>query len=242
MSILPGHLIGTSSLETTFKTRAELEVPDDPLRLAGHFAARDAAGSGLGVLSPRDTARATVQGSRLEVDYSRPARRGRVVFGDVVPYGAMWRAGADAATQLTLDRDIVVQGQRIPAGRYSVWIVPRQEGDTLLLNAQTGQWGTQHDASQDRFRLAAGAGTARDQALERFGIRIEATPAGGVLHFEWDTDRLRFAVRNRAVRTRNESADCRSANVRSCGPWFSALGTRTPFYSNLAIGTFRLLS
>jgi hypothetical protein len=186
-----GHMIGTSSLETTFKTRAELEAPGDPLRLAGNFAARDAAGIGLGVLSPRDTARATVQGSRLEVDYSRPARRGRVIFGDVVPYGAVWRAGADAATQLTFDQDIVVQGQRIPAGRYSVWIVPRQEGDTLLLNAQTGQWGTQHDAAQDRFRLALERGRCEPGA-ERFSIRIEATPSGGMLHFEWDTTAFRL--------------------------------------------------
>jgi hypothetical protein len=184
-------MIGTSSLETTFKTRAELEAPGDPLRLAGNFAARDAAGIGLGVLSPRDTARATVQGSRLEVDYSRPARRGRVIFGDVVPYGAVWRAGADAATQLTFDQDIVVQGQRIPAGRYSVWIVPRQEGDTLLLNAQTGQWGTQHDAAQDRFRLALERGRCEPGA-ERFSIRIEATPSGGMLHFEWDTTAFRL--------------------------------------------------
>ena len=180
-----GHLLGTSSLETTFKTVAELDRPDDPIRLAATFAARDVAGTGLGVLSPRDTARATIQGARLEVDYSRPARRGRMIFGNVVPYGAVWRAGADAATQLTIERDIVAGGQRIPAGRYSVWIVPRQEGDTLLLNAQTGQWGTQYDAAQDRFRLALERRQLA-QAMERFGIRIENTPSGGLLHFEWD--------------------------------------------------------
>jgi len=180
-----GHLLGTSSLETTFKTVAEVERPDDPIRLASTFAARDAAGTGLGVLSPRDTARGTIEGSRLEVDYSRPARRGRVIFGDVVPWGAVWRAGADAATQLTIERDIVARGQRIPAGRYSIWIVPRQEGDTLLLNAQTGQWGTQHDAAQDRFRLALDRRQLAE-ALERYGIRMESSSSGGVLRFEWD--------------------------------------------------------
>ena len=180
-----GHLLGTSSLETTFKTEAGLERADDPIRLAGQFAARDSAGTGLGVLSPRDTARAIVEGTRIEVDYSRPARRGRAIFGNVVPLGQVWRAGADAATQLTLDRDIVVQSQRIPAGRYSVWIVPRSEGDTLLLNTQTGQWGTQHDAAQDRFRLAL----RRDRlagSLERYSILIETGSSSGVLRFEWD--------------------------------------------------------
>jgi hypothetical protein len=180
-----GHLLGTSSLETTFKTEAALERAGDPFHLAGQFAARDAAGAGLGVLSPRDTARATVQGALVEVDYSRPSRRGRPIFGNVVPFGQVWRAGADAATQLTLERDIVAQGQRIPAGRYSVWIVPREQGDTLLLNAQTGQWGTQHDPAQDRYRLPL----RRDRlqaVLERYAITIDRTPDGGVLRFAWD--------------------------------------------------------
>jgi hypothetical protein len=180
-----GHMLGTSSLETTFKTEAGLERTGDPITLAGQFAARDAAGAGLGVLSPRDTARATVQGARVEVDYSRPSRRGRTIFGNVVPLGQVWRAGADAATQLTLEKDIIAQGQRIPAGRYSLWIIPREQGDTLLLNTQTGQWGTQHDAAQDRYRLAL----RRDRlqaVLERYGIRIDSAPDGGVLRFEWD--------------------------------------------------------
>ncbi|HKP29742.1 MAG TPA: DUF2911 domain-containing protein [Gemmatimonadales bacterium] len=180
-----GHMLGTNSLETTFKTEAGIEGTDDPIRLAGQFAARDAAGNGLGVLSPRDTARATVDGARIEVDYSRPARRGRLIFGNVVPLGHVWRAGADAATQLTVDKDLVVEGQRIPAGRYSVWIIPRSGGDTLLLNTQTGQWGTQHDRAQDRFRLAL----RRDrlvESLERYVIRITGAAGNGVLHFEWD--------------------------------------------------------
>lgn len=180
-----GHMLATSSLETTFKTEALLDRPDDPIRLATLFAERDASGAGLGILSPRDTARAMVQGARVEVDYSRPARRGRAIFGSVVPWGQVWRAGADAATQITFERDVVADGQRIPAGRYTMWVVPRTEGDTLLLNTQTGQWGTQHDAAQDRFRLALRRHALTD-VLERFGIRIEATAAGGELHFEWD--------------------------------------------------------
>jgi hypothetical protein len=180
-----GHLIATSSLETTFKTEAGLDRPDDPIRLAGQFAALDSTGRGLGTLSPRDTARANVQGARVEVDYSRPARRGRTIFGSVVPWGQVWRAGADAATQITFEQDVVAAGQRIPAGRYTVWIVPRVEGDTLLLNTQTGQWGTQHDAGQDRFRLALRR-RALTEAVERYGIRIEPGAAGGTLHFEWE--------------------------------------------------------
>lgn len=66
-----------------------------------------------------------------------------------------------------------------------MWIVPRAEGDILLLNTQTGQWGTQHDAAQDRFRIALQRHTLAE-ALERCGIRFETTAAGGVLHFEWD--------------------------------------------------------
>ena len=190
-----GHLLGTSSLETTFKTEAEVDRPDDPIRLAGLFAALDATGRGLGTLSPRDTARGRVEGAQIEVDYSRPARRGRDIFGSVVPWGQVWRAGADAATQITFERDIIAGGERIPAGRYTMWIIPRTEGDTLLLNTQTGQWGTQHDAAQDRFRLALRRHSLAE-ALERYRIRFEVTEGGGTMHFEWDTTgfSLPFAI------------------------------------------------
>ena len=63
--------------------------------------------------------------------------------------------------------------------------MPRQEGDTLLLNSQTGQWGTQHDAAQDRFRLALDR-RQLVEALERYSIRIETGSSSGVLRFEWD--------------------------------------------------------
>lgn len=184
-----GELVSNNSLETTFKTEAAKGPSVDILQLAAAYAARDAGGTGLGVLSPRDTARATVAGAGLLIDYSRPSMRGRRLFGEVIPFGQVWRAGADAATVFTTDRDLVAGNTRIPAGSYTLWIVPTQQGDTLLINSQTGQWGTQHDPSKDAFRLPLLRSTL-DAPLERYTVRIEPGNGGGEIHFEWETRRL----------------------------------------------------
>ncbi len=189
-----GELVSTNSFETTFKTEATRGPTVDILALAASFAARDAGGAGLGVLSPRDTARATVAGAAILIDYSRPSMRGRTMFGGVIPYGQVWRAGADAATIFTTDRDLMAGGTRIPAGAYTLWIVPTEQGDTLLINSQTGQWGTQHDGSKDMYRLPLRR-SALDGPLERYTIRVEPGSAGGMIHFEWENRRMTMEFR-----------------------------------------------
>jgi hypothetical protein len=189
-----GEFLADNSLETTFKTEAAAGPTVDILRLAGDYAARDAAGSGLGVLSPRDTARATIGGASILIDYSRPSMRGRRLFGGVVPYGEVWRAGADAATVLTSSRDLAAGETRIPAGVYTLWIIPTEQGDTLLINSQTGQWGTQHDPAKDLYRIPLRR-SALGAPMERYTIRVEEAPQGGQIHFEWETRRLTFPFR-----------------------------------------------
>ncbi len=171
----------------------------DVRALAAAFAARDARGQGLGALSTRDTVRAAVGGANIWVDYGRPSKRGRVLFGStIVPWGEVWRTGANAATQFRTDRDLEIQGLTIPAGSYTLWTVPYQNGAwKLLVNRQTGQWGTVHDPARDMAQLDL-AVTALPSVVERFTIGVApGSNGGGTLTLDWDTVRaaLTFTVR-----------------------------------------------
>ena len=180
-----GRVVVLHGLETTFKIEAARvdSLPFDAL--ARDFAARDAAGRGLGTLSPRDTVRADLGAARLWIDYSRPHIRGRIIFGQLVPYGQVWRTGADAATQLETSAPIVIGGARIPAGRYSLWTVPRLQGAELIVNAQTGQWGTQYDSTKDVVHVPLTASDLKTP-VDPFTVRFETRGAGVVLRLEWE--------------------------------------------------------
>jgi hypothetical protein len=171
----------------------------DVRALAAAFAARDAQGQGLGALSTRDTVRAAVAGANIWIDYGRPSKRGRVLFGStIVPWGQVWRTGANAATQFRTDRDLEIQGIAIPAGTYTLWTIPYQNGAwKLLVNRQTGQWGTVHDPARDMAQLDL-AVSALPGVVERFTIGVApGSNGGGTLTLDWDTVRasLTFTVR-----------------------------------------------
>ncbi|HEX6134613.1 MAG TPA: DUF2911 domain-containing protein [Longimicrobiales bacterium] len=148
--------------------------------LTREFAARDAAGTGLGPLSPRDTARATVGRANVMIDYSRPSARGRTVMGGLVPYDQVWRTGANDATQLITDAPLRIGDLRLEPGRYSLFTIPRADAWDLIVNRQVGMSGLDYDPAQDvgRVRMQASPAPAHTEQLT---IRIE----GGRLFIEW---------------------------------------------------------
>ncbi|MFC4873267.1 DUF2911 domain-containing protein [Negadavirga shengliensis] len=103
--------------------------------------------------SPPKTAEGTVNGAKITINYSSPAVKGRTIWGDLVPYGKVWRAGANEATIFETSKDIKVEGQPLPAGKYSLFVIPSEDESTVIFNKQTGQWGTQYDESQDVLRV-----------------------------------------------------------------------------------------
>ncbi|MGE5803971.1 MAG: DUF2911 domain-containing protein [Gemmatimonadota bacterium] len=155
-------------------------VPSVPMAQAGPmFANRP-----LGQLSPRDTARGTVGGADVWIDYSRPSRRGREIFGALEPWDKVWRTGANAATQFNTPVDLVIGGATVPAGKYTLWTLPSQRGWKLIINKQTGQWGAgaaSYDPAQDLVQVDAKVETLATP-VETFTIAIE--PAA--LTFAWD--------------------------------------------------------
>ena len=187
-----GRILGVLPIAGTAKFSARRVASLDYAAMAAAFSAREQAGTGLGVLSPRDSVVTTVAGASLWIDYGRPGKRGRVIFGDVVPYGEVWRTGANAATQFRTDKALAFGGTIVPAGFYTLWTVPSPSGWKLRINGETGQWGTAHKDEKDLFTIDMKV-SALPQVVERFTIGIESTPQGGVLNLDWDTTRASVA-------------------------------------------------
>ncbi len=181
---------------TTEKAVARRVEDVDIAALGAAFAAADRAGRNFGVASPRDTVRANVGLARMWVDYSRPAARGRRVFGANGVLGdTLWRTGADAATQFHTSTDLEIGGHVLPAGTYTLWTDARPGHYALIVNRQIGQWGTEHDPAQDLFVVPFTARTLSD-VVERFTIEIAPSDGdAGVLALRWDRTELSVPFR-----------------------------------------------
>ncbi|HJU65173.1 MAG TPA: DUF2911 domain-containing protein [Gemmatimonadaceae bacterium] len=189
-----GRVVGARAPRSTFQVMVERLRSVDLQTIATRWAAADTAGRGLGQLSPRDTVTAAVAGANLWIDYSRPQKRGREVFGGVVPWGQVWRTGANSATQFRSDRDLTIGSATIPAGTYTLWTLPTQQGWKLIVNKQTGQWGTEYDPAQDLVRVDMT--TERlPSTLEQFTIAIETQRQGALLKLAWDRTQASVVMR-----------------------------------------------
>ena len=195
-----GRLLGLDAGATTRKLTVARR-PWMPLDSAeARWTALDAAGRSLGALSGRGEARATIGGATVGIDYGTPAKRGRQVWGGLVPWGAVWRTGANLATHLTTDQDLVLGSGRdtlvVPAGKYTLFSMPQPDGGLLIVNRQTGQGGTTYDAARDLGRVPL---RARRLAapVETFTIVAEPTGSAGEIRFQWDETELVVPVRRR---------------------------------------------
>ena len=188
-----GLILGTRPVSGTQKFAIARVDKLDLDALVASYAAREQAGAGVGVLSPRDTVRVdNAGGASLMIDYGRPAKRGRVVYGGIVPYGEVWRTGANAATQFKTDKPLDFGGTVVPAGFYTLWTVPTANGWKLVVNGETGQWGTAHKPEKDLYTLDMKVSTL-PQVVERFTISVVPSATGGVLNLDWDTTRSSIA-------------------------------------------------
>src|SRR6195256_3177196 len=104
-------------------------------------------------LSPPATANATIAGKKLSISYSAPSMRGRKIMGELVPYGQWWRTGADSATMFRTEADLDIGGLKVPKGAYSIYTLPGAKEWQLIVNKQTGQFGTEYDPKQDLGRV-----------------------------------------------------------------------------------------
>ena len=138
-------------------------------------------------VSPHETVNATVDGAKITIVYGRPYSKDpksgekRKIWGTLVPFSKVWRLGADEATTLTTDKDITIGGTAIAAGTYTLFLMPEEGAAKLIVNKQTGQWGTKYDEKQDLVRIDMKK-QAADKAVDRFTIAVD----NGVLKLMWE--------------------------------------------------------
>lgn len=94
-------------------------------------------------------------GTRIEIAYHRPVARGRALFGALVPWGRIWTPSADSAARLTLSGPVEVNGTRVPAGRYGIWMIPDSTAWTVIINAQAEAFHLRYPQGQDVLRVTA---------------------------------------------------------------------------------------
>jgi Protein of unknown function (DUF2911) len=142
-------------------------------------------------LSPPAKAEAKIGGKNITIDYSAPSMRGRKIMGELVPYGQVWRTGANAATVLTTDADLMIGTLHVPAGKYTLFTIPGEKEWTLIVNKQTGQWGTNYDQAQDLGRVKMTVAKT-PSPVETFLIGINSTPGArtGSLALTWENTRV----------------------------------------------------
>ena len=176
-----GRIISTDGTGTPYNFLVTKHAPIDIDQLAK----RMAKSPGIGDPSPRDTLTVSIQKSPVRIDYSRPYKRGRKIFGGVVPYDSVWRTGASNATVLTLQQPMQFGKTVIPEGSYSLYTIPGRQSWRLIFNTDTMRWPTDPDRSKDIAEVALQIKTL-DTPKDKFTIAIQETNAGGVLKFQWD--------------------------------------------------------
>ncbi len=147
--------------------------------------------------SPHETADVTLGGKQVTIHYARPSMRGRKIMGGLVPYGKVWRTGADDATMLETPVDLTIGGTPVPAGKYTLWTLPSEGAWKLIINKQTGQWGTKYDESQDLGRVDMRK-SSLEQPMEQFTISWKKRGEDAAdLVMEWESTRASVEVRTK---------------------------------------------
>lgn len=137
-------------------------------------------------LSPRAAEEIAVGPGKMRVEYGRPFAKGRRVFGGLVPWGKVWRTGANAATTLSTDVDVTLGSVAVPKGTYTLYTVPGEKEWLLIFNRQTGQWGTEYDPRRDLVRIPARPHFRPDH-LEAMTISFLPQDAfKGTLRISWE--------------------------------------------------------
>jgi len=180
-----GRMLTYSGMRSTYKVAVARTATLPDIEGIGDRLAAAERRTGPSQLSVRDTARATIGPATFSVDYGRPLARGRTLLGNVISYDYVWRTGANAATQFTTSAPITLAGLPLPAGTYTLWTVPHASRVDLIVNRQTGQWGTEYNRSQD-LGTAPMTSDSVDPPVEKFTISIEASDARrGTLAMAW---------------------------------------------------------
>jgi hypothetical protein len=140
--------------------------------------------------SPAASASCTLgAGKTIKTDYSSPRMKGRKIYGDLVPFGEVWRTGANEATTFVASSDVVVGGKTIPAGSYTIFTVPAADKWTLIINKKTGEWGIPYKYESDELARVDMKVSKLPAPVENFTITYAKSGSGCTLQLDWETTR-----------------------------------------------------
>ena len=175
-------------------------------------------------VSPACTVSQELGISKLDIAFARPAVKGRKVWGALVPYGEVWRAGANSATILTLSHAAKVAGKEVPAGSYSFFVLPGEKAWTLILNRQAKQWGAYAYKKEEdllRWEVTPQAGPF----LEYLDYRVIPVDSGNaIVELGWEKLRVSFPVAfdTKAIYWAHLEATLQKAPDSDWVPWYQA--------------------
>ncbi len=141
-------------------------------------------GDGFGALSGAVEKEYNINGLTIRLEYGSPSKRGRDLFGGIVPYGERWRTGANRATHIRFDKNILLEGLEVKAGEYTLFSIPEEDGGTLIINTQTGQNGRNYNQEYDLGRIALQK-EALSTSVEDFTITVTESEQGVRLNLAW---------------------------------------------------------
>ena len=133
-------------------------------------------------------------GKTVKVDYSSPRAKGRKIFGGVVPYGEVWRTGANEATTFVADTNVNVGGTAVPAGSYTIFTVPKADAWTLVISKKTGEWGTDYAGEKEDLARIPMSASKTSGPVENFTIGFDQAGKKCTLHMEWESTRATVEV------------------------------------------------
>jgi hypothetical protein len=125
-------------------------------------------------------------GKAITVDYSSPRAKGRKIFGDLVPYGQVWRTGANDATSFVTDANLTVGGKDVPAGHYTIFTVPNADKWTLIINKKTGEWGIPYKYEGDELARVDMKVSPTPSPVENFTIAFDQKGNSCTLNISWE--------------------------------------------------------
>ena len=134
-------------------------------------------------------------GKTIKTDYSSPRLKGRKMIGDHEPYGKVWRAGANEATTFVTNADLMVGDKAVPAGNYTIFVVPYPEKWTLIINKKTGEWGIPYKYESDELGRVDMKLSKLPSPVEDFTIAYDKTANGCTMRMEWDTTRASVNIK-----------------------------------------------
>ncbi|MEM6768078.1 MAG: DUF2911 domain-containing protein [Bacteroidota bacterium] len=140
--------------------------------------------------SPAKTTTAEVSGTTITVAYSSPGVKGRTIYGSLVPYGKVWRAGANEATTIEMDKDLSIEGETLAAGKYALFAIPGEEEWTIIFNSVWDQWGAYNrDPSKDVLKVTVSP-KASSEMYERLAYEVD----GSTLSLIWENTEVPIAL------------------------------------------------